>query len=247
MTTDETPVTDLTQVREEIDAIRREALTYGFSLDAERGLAEMRRTIAAIREERAGKPPCYRRAYLATAPQCRVCDEAEGCAAPAEVPAYLPVEDLAPVQCETCGEGMLSRELLDEATGVVRNYGCDQDGCPGTLVEQSRWQPPPKKPVKVPKAKQITERIEHDHYYEIIDQNGNIVDRRPKKGLRMSNDEVDAAILEVVRDAHLIDSKQGILRMVPASRPRVQKRIDRLVFAKRLKYRKSNGYSMPSD
>lgn len=122
----------------EIDAIRQEATTLGYSLTGDT-LEELREEIGKVRLERAGKPPCYRREYRNNAPHCCVCDLRHKCSS-GDVPAYVPVEDLNIETCDKCG-GSLVVELVDEVTGDVRDYGCDNLGCPGTILQQSRTAP----------------------------------------------------------------------------------------------------------
>lgn len=118
--------------QEELDAIQREALSYGYHLAGT--LPEQRRELERIRKERQGLPLCFRRSYSDTAPECRVCDAASRCSHDKPVPAYVPPTELDPRPCPNCEVGQLSIEVLNEVTGEVVDYGCTTDGCTYTLV-----------------------------------------------------------------------------------------------------------------
>jgi len=220
-------VVDLAAVREEIDAIRREALTYGFSLDGDQPLAEIRKVIAKIREERAGKPPCYRRAYLATAPQCRVCDLARECTQD-EVPAYVPPEDLVEVTCARCKQGTLTIELKDPASGSVRDYGCTTSGCPQTLLDQQQFLPPPasQKPQCDEKKEKRQTNVE-------------------RKTVGMSTGQLDKEVLELLKNRGVIPTKKVFVELIPAGRQRIQRRLDVLVQKGTIRYRHKKGFWIP--
>lgn len=130
-------VTDLTDVRAEIDSLRREALGYGFQLEGE-NLVELREEVEAIRKEREGKPSCWARAYDKATPQCRICDLRFSCGGEEA----LADAALRVVNCDECSVGNLSVELSDEATGGVRDYGCQTDGCTNTLISQTTMYDP---------------------------------------------------------------------------------------------------------
>ncbi|MCU0912996.1 MAG: hypothetical protein MUC88_00360 [Planctomycetes bacterium] len=135
----EQEIIDLKAKRDELDALRREALSYGYALEGET-LPELRQAVERMRAERQGKPPCFRRSYLTNAPQCRICDLRGDCAGRGEdIPAHVEPGDLTPVACRQCDQGLLRVELVDEATGTIRDYACSSTGCQNTLLRQSRW------------------------------------------------------------------------------------------------------------
>jgi hypothetical protein len=127
-------VIDVKEARAEIEALRREAAAYGYSLSG--NLLDMRKAMEQIRAERAGRPPCYKRMYDGTAAECRVCEIAGDCNP--GLARDLRNVPMGRTTCKTCEVGYLTVELMD-LDGEVRNYGCTTDGCYNTLLDQTAW------------------------------------------------------------------------------------------------------------
>ena len=219
-------VVDLARVREEIEAVRREALAYGYTLDTDRPLQELRLALGRIRKERDGKPACFGRSYLDAAPHCRVCDLARPCAEPADPAAYLPPSELMAVTCELCETGTLNVELVEPATGNVRDYGCSTEGCTHTLLQQQRFVPAPRKGDAKP-------GLPPPDY------------KNAPKPSRWTINEIEDGILKVTRDREVVRFKRDFRALLPVSMPRLSRQIDTLVKEKRLKHRKGKGFFLP--
>jgi len=147
---------DLQAVKAEIEAIRSEALAYGYSLQGEK-LSELRGEIGEIRLERAGKPACYKRLFSHAAAECQLCDLRPDCSG-ITGPMDVDPEAMRFLACSKC-DGMLNVALRD-SDAKIQNYGCSTEGCTNTLVDQALYQPeaPPDEasaPVKPPDKLEI--------------------------------------------------------------------------------------------
>jgi len=242
----EQQVIDLKAKREELEALRREALSYGYALEGE-SLGELRQAVERMRAERQGKPPCYRRSYASTAPQCRICDLRVECAGGIdEVPAYVEPGDLQPVACRACEHGMLRVELMDEATGTVRDYACSSPGCTNTLLGQSRWPtkdaatvydltiPPdqrdPRAAARDRTAADLKRESRETRLAELAQGQAKReiqVDVRVPE--RVPVEVMDQSILEYVRANQPVMGKEAICRAARGSRTRVKARLDWMV------------------
>jgi hypothetical protein len=129
---------ELEDRRQKIEGLKAEAKTYGIYITADR-LNEVTRVVNKLRKSLEGKPPCYWRNYDRIAKECRICEIRQDCARGEHVPAEIPVDELKPAACRKCGTGQLNDELRDPAGNQVRDYGCSNKECTGTLSEQVRW------------------------------------------------------------------------------------------------------------
>jgi hypothetical protein len=133
------PPISIISKRAEIERIKKEAASFGYSLDFETP-REYRDAILEIRKKRDNKPPCYKRLFEVTAPQCRICEVAKVCG---EVPEIDPItkNELEPIQCKQCQVGRLCIECRAEKNELV-DYACTTLGCENTLLSQSHWKEP---------------------------------------------------------------------------------------------------------
>lgn len=133
-------VESLEDRKAEIAALRAEARTYGVYL-ATTKIAEIRKTVAELRNARAGMPPCYWRSFDGRARECRICEVRNDCARGEPVADHVPTEELRPVSCHQCGTGSLDVEIADPETKLVLEYGCSTPDCPNVLSAQAQFIP----------------------------------------------------------------------------------------------------------
>jgi len=231
-------VTDLAEVRAEIERIKEEANAFGYSLQGDK-LSELKAEIAKIREERKGKPLCFKRMYDASAPHCVVCDLAKDCGGESFTGEAPPPEEMRQERCLICDTGWLSVPETDEASGEVRNWGCTTPGCANTLIEQTKYEEPkdepkekpPRKPeLKVEVKKPPRKRRKPKH---------------PKKRrARRPDSELDQAIIDMVKAEGAVKSKRRFLKVIGGGQKHLSERIETLLQAKMLKHHPVDGYTI---
>jgi hypothetical protein len=210
-------VTDLTKVREEIEAIKLEALSFGYSVQGEK-IGELRAEIKRMRKEREGKPLCYRRMWDRAAPQCAVCDLTKDCGG--EDSTTADPDEIRQVQCEKCETGWLSVPETDDEE-QVRNWGCTTTGCTNTLLDQTAFEasPPASKPTRKPRAKPT----------------GKVERRKPKRKRKKirrkhrTDAQLEKAILNFVKVEGNVKSKRALQRAIGSGQKRLWDRIDDLL------------------
>jgi hypothetical protein len=126
------PPINLSDVRAEIEAIKKEGSTLGYALNFD-SLREYREAIEKLRLLRQGRPPCYRRMFEPTAPQCRICELEGDCGGNVELQP-LAAHELEPVLCPKCQIGRLAVECRDDQ-GRLADYSCTTVGCDGQVRE----------------------------------------------------------------------------------------------------------------
>lgn len=120
-----------------------EANSFGYALDLELSVEELTEQINDIRQERKGKPPCYKRSFKFTSPYCKICELNIPCGIDERKGGdnALYGHELDAEICDSCKMGYLQIELIDEKTREVRNYACSSPGCFNTLLDQRRFIP----------------------------------------------------------------------------------------------------------
>jgi|WetSurMetagenome_2_1015567.scaffolds.fasta_scaffold04771_11 hypothetical protein len=237
---------DLAAVRRELDDLRKEALSYGYALEGEH-LAELRTAVERMRAERQGRPPCYRRAYSSSAPQCRICDLRTDCAGE-PVAAYVAPGDLQVVACKMCEQGMLRVELADEVTGAIRDYACSSPGCTNTLLMQARWEiAKERRPASVygmaiepDTPGDVHHKTGAELKKEIYERHGKVMAAKRAKAAkreiegrviqkRVPLEVVDKSVLDYVRANQPVHTVTEITRHAQGSHDRVRARVAFLV------------------
>jgi len=244
---DENEVIDLKARREELEALRREALSYGYALEGET-LPELRQAVEKMRGERQGKPGCYRRNYGVAAPQCQICDLRVDCA---NGIVATPSGDLEAVGCLACEQGLLRVELTDEATGDVRDYACSSTGCTNTLLRQSGWRkdapasvydipiPPdiPDPNCRTPSGKELQAEVVGRRRARAVAR-AKAAKNAPKKkaATPLPIEELDRQILQTIRDqGGVCPSQEEFLRRIGCSANRLRVRLQFLAHAGTIK------------
>ena len=152
-----TNIIDLTDVRQEIEGIRIEAVAYGVTLEFDT-LKEYQEAILKLRKDRRHKPPCYQKSFDDAAPECRICEIRRVCSRKYHLK-DLAMHELYPVECKKCMIGQFKIEAKDRDDNII-DYGCTTVGCAQTLKEQVKgWRPVKKYEKKEVKTKKTEEVI----------------------------------------------------------------------------------------
>ena len=121
------------------EALLIEAGQHGYAVDLSLDLEEIEDQVQWMREERQGKPPCFKRSFRATSPYCKICDLNTPCGIDHRREESFLLSGVDSEPCEVCGVGFLQIELVDPQTGQVRNYACSHMGCYNTALDQRRF------------------------------------------------------------------------------------------------------------
>lgn len=255
-------VTNLDDHRKEIEALKAELLVHGVIPTEPVKLSRLKELVQYLRDTRKGKPPCFKRSWGKMAMQCRLCDLQYECSSEEEILAEIPISELVQEACEKCKQGMLIVECMNEVTGVVQDYACDNEGCINTLVQQTGYilpeeeekvEPPPKPIVRRATKKELKEnntrrKKKPKRQAEQVSLNDMLKphprstgDRAPRTYVRM-----DKGIIRALEEAEtgIIRSQKLIHEVVRGDRNKIYSRIKALTENGTLTYKHGVGYSI---
>lgn len=225
-------ISSLEDRKKEIEELRRELASYGMMATSQAKLSDLKKIAERMRLVYADKPRCYKFNFSNIDARCRICDLKESCGKVNKK--HISSNELFTIQCDVCGSGKLSIELIDENTKHVYDYGCTSDNCLNTLLTQTAWHPGDNKKIE-----------QKDKILNNIETKAKLKDINIKMNHRRNDQELDRLIINVLKREGAVKTQPLINKYIKGNLNRTVERIRILVYNGTILHDRIRGYYLP--